>query len=290
MDKRRSRPISYGMKYIFFGTPNFAAIILKKLIDAGLPPAMVVCNPDKPVGRNKIITSPPTKILALENDVEVYQPENLKDSRDQLSTVNYKLAVVAAYAKIIPQEIINIFPKGIIGVHPSLLPKYRGASPIQQAILDGEKETGVTLYLIDKKVDHGPILSHVTCHMSHDYTYITLEEKLARIAGELLVGILPKYAENKISAIDQDHSKATFTNKFVTEDGLVDLEKDDPKMVARKIRALNPEPGLYTIKNGKRLKLLEVKKIDEKWVITKTQLEGKNPKDDKIVLNSSQVD
>ncbi|MDP1689001.1 MAG: methionyl-tRNA formyltransferase [bacterium] len=274
--------------FVFFGTPNFAAIILKKLMDAGLPPSLVICNPDKPVGRKKIVTPPPTKILALNNGIEVFQPENLKNVDYKLKAISYKLAVVAAYSKIIPQEIIDLFPHGIIGVHPSLLPKYRGASPIQQAILDGEKETGVTLYLIDEKVDHGQIL--VQRKLNYELrmmNYELAEQKLAELGSKLLIETLPKYLIGEIKPKSQDHSRATFTKKFKTEDGHVDLTKDKSEIIARKIRALNPEPGVYTIQNNKRLKLLEVKKVDDKWTITKTQLEGKKPKEDKISLDSN---
>lgn len=290
------------MKYIFFGTPNFAAIILGKLIDANMPPVLVVCNPDRPVGRKKILSPPPTKAIAEQSGILILQPEKLSDVSGQLSDAGAEFFVVAAYAKIIPHDILNIPRRGVIGVHPSLLPKYRGPSPIQQAILEGEKETGVTLYLLDEKVDHGPILTADNLQLTTDYNYETLEEKLARMAGELLVGILPKYIEGKIQLQEQDHTKATFTKKFITEDGFVDLSKDDPEIIARKIRALNPEPGVYTIQNGKRLKLLEVKMLaaspkageprqrrEDRWFISKTQLEGKKPKEDKILLGGGLV-
>lgn len=287
------------MKYIFFGTPTFAAIILEKLINAGYPPKVVVCNPDKPVGRKHVLTAPAVKNrimnyeLGIRNKIKILQPDKLERNIFNILNSKFDFAVVAAYGKIIPKNIIDSFSKGFIGVHPSLLPKFRGPSPIQQAILDGEKETGVSLYLIDEKVDNGPILATNKIQITSSDTYTILEEKLARMAGELLVGILPKYAENKIKATEQDHAKATFTKKFITEDGLVDLSKDDPEMIARKIRALNPEPGVYTIQNGlpaqagKRLKLLEVKIFDGKWIITKTQLEGKKPKEVKISLDAN---
>ena len=180
-----------------------------------MPPSGVVSNPDRPAGRKKIITSPPTKVLALEHGIPVYQPEKLS----KLEIENWKLeigepefAVVAAYAKIIPREVINAFPKGIIGVHPSLLPKYRGASPIQSAILNGDKETGVTLYQMDEKIDHGDILVNDKFQMTNSkITYEELEERLAELAGDLLVKILPDFAESGIKPAAQDESRATFT-------------------------------------------------------------------------------
>jgi len=259
---------------------------LQKLIDAGMPPALIVCNPDKPVGRKKILTAPPVKQLITDNQlpITVLQPEKLSVISHELLVSKLEFAVVAAYSKIIPKEILDALPDKFIGVHPSLLPKYRGPSPIQQTILDGKKETGVTLYAMDEKVDHGKIVSSSKYQVADGDTYITLEEKLARMGAELLISVMKPYVQGRLVPKEQNHAEATFTKKFTTENGLVDLEKDVPENIARKIRALNPEPGVYTFQNEKRLKLLEVKKVDDKLVITKTQLEGKTPKEGKIIL------
>ncbi|MFA5084446.1 MAG: methionyl-tRNA formyltransferase [Candidatus Paceibacterota bacterium] len=265
------------MEYIFFGTPDFAAIILEKLIKAGMPPVAVVCNPDRPVGRKKIITPPPSKVLAEKHGIKTYQPEKLgiDDLWSKIAEMDF--AVVAAYAKIIPKEILEIPRLGTIGVHPSLLPKYRGSSPIQSVILNGESETGVTLFLADEKVDHGKIVASIKYKVSNDETYETLVKKLAELGGDLLVETLPKFLKGEINPLPQDESQATYTKKFINEDGYVDLEKDKPEIIERKIRALNPEPGVWTMINNKRTKLLEAKLIDGKLKITKIQIEGKKP-------------
>jgi methionyl-tRNA formyltransferase len=281
------------MKYIFFGTPRFAAIILEKLIEAGFVPEAVVCNPDEPIGRKKIITPPPAKQLILDKkiNIPVYQPANLKNTSvvNSLRQINADVFIVAAYNKIISEEIINIPKFKTIGVHPSLLPKYRGPSPIQTAILNGEKETGTDLFLIDKDVDHGPVLASAKCEISEKDNYETLEKKLAELGAKLLIENLPKYLSGKIKPQEQDHLKATFTKKFSTEDGCVDLEKDSPELIFNKIRALNPDPGVFTFiqtKNGKkRVKLLEAKlnpthtdvygTKDGKLELLKVQPEGK---------------
>ncbi len=266
------------MKYIFFGTPDFAAIILEKLIKAGWPPIAIVCNPDRPVGRKKIITPPLTKLLALKYNIPVCQPEVLSISNFQFSISKPDFFIVAAYAKIIPKEILEMSRLGTIAVHPSLLPKYRGSSPIQTAILNGEKETGVTLFLADEKVDHGPIFAGRKLEFSiSNFQFLKLQQSLAELAGDLLVETLPKFIEGKITLLPQDESQATYTKKFITEDGRVDLGKDKPINIERKIRALNPEPGVWTIIDGKRTKLLEAELIDEKLKITKIQVEGKKP-------------
>ena len=282
------------MKYVFFGTPNFAAIILEKLISAGFIPEAVVCNPDKPVGRKKIITPPPVKqrILNLEsgikNKIKILQPEKLSDIKSQLSDVNCQLFIVAAYAKILPKEILEIPRLGTIGVHPSLLPKHRGATPIQTAILNGDEITGTTIFLIDEKMDHGAIIANSEFRIQNlEWNYETLMKKLAELSADLLIEILPNIEEKIKNAMPQNESQATYTKKFKTEDAYIepiDLEKaqngsaNSPQVavqIERKIRALNPEPGVFTIINDKRIKLLESKISDNKLKLIKIQKEGK---------------
>lgn len=270
------------MKYIFFGTPDFAAIILEKLIKVGFIPEAVVCNPDRPVGRKKIVTSPPTKALAEKHNIKILQPETLVNYKLQIADYNPDLFIVAAYAQIIPKEILEIPRLGTIGVHPSFLPKYRGSSPIQTAILNGDEETGVSLYLIDEKMDHGTIIVQRTL-VVQNLSFCELRGKLANLGADLLVETLPKFLDNEIKFVVQDEDKATYTKKFITEDGRVDL-KDDPLLVERKIRALNPEPGVFTFIDGKRVKLLEAEIFDGKIIIIKTQIEGKKPVKNSIIL------
>src|SRR3989344_3718301 len=250
-----------NMRYVFFGTPEFAAIILEKLIVAGFIPTAIVCNPDRPVGRKKIVTAPAVKILARKHDIKVLQPEQLEigppaggekfSARGgsafggEIGEVD--LAVVSAYAKILPKEIVDLPRLGTIGVHPSLLPKFRGASPIRSAILASETETGVTLYLLDEKVDHGAILATSHLPLAASETYETLMKKLAISAGDLLVETLPKFITGEIKPAPQDESKATYTKKFVAENGYIesaDLERAQREggeiaiQIDRKIRAL----------------------------------------------------
>jgi methionyl-tRNA formyltransferase len=269
------------MKYVFFGTPEFAAAILEKLIAAGLKPELVIANPDRPVGRKKIVTPPPTKVLAEKHGIKTYQPLKSNIEEFKVMARNAELAVVAAYAKIIPKNIIELFPKGVIGVHPSLLPKYRGASPIQTAILNGEHETGVSLYFIDEQVDHGTILAERKIGGIEGLNYTELHDRLAAVGGELLAETLPKYLAGDYKLQPQNDKEATYTKKFDDEDGRVDLNADDPVAIERKVRALNPEPGVWTIRRDgermKRMKILETKLIDGKLVLKKIQWEGKKP-------------
>lgn len=270
------------MKYIYFGTPEFAATVLRKLTEAGFTPIAVVTNPDRPVGRKKIITSPPVKNIALG---KVLQPEVLDEGfAQELKSLKPDFGILAAYGKIVPKAVIDVFPKGIIVVHPSLLPKYRGATPIQSAILAGKKETGTTLILMDEKVDHGPIITSSNLSMSDVDNFESLSKKLAELSGSLLIKTLPDYLSGKIKPQEQDHAQATYTKKFTTEDGFVDLKKDPPDLIWLKVRALNPEPGVFTLNlsrggpSPKRMKILEADLVEGRLVLKKVQMEGEKPK------------
>ncbi|MDP3015117.1 MAG: methionyl-tRNA formyltransferase [bacterium] len=310
------------MKFVFFGTPDFAAVILEKLINADFIPAAVVCNPDKPVGRKKIITLPAVKKLLIEKfkdlKIEILQPEILANYKLQITNYKPDFFIVAAYNKILPKEILEIPRLGTIGVHPSLLPKYRGPSPIQTAILNGDKITGVTLYLMDEKIDNGPILARRELPITNDDDYDTLSRKLAELGADLLIDFLRKMNQYlgsptsqklrninikevglpKIESKPQDESQATYTKKFKTEDAFIepaDLEKahgstGSPQEIRqlaieidRKIRALNPEPGVWTTMTitmtmTKRMKILEAILTPEgKLKLKKIQFEGKKP-------------
>jgi len=277
------------MRYIFFGTPKFAAIILEKLIKAGHIPSAVICNPDKPVGRKKIITAPEIKLIAQKYNIKVFQLKNLEIGNWKLEIDEIKpdFAIVAAYSQIIPKEILKIPQLGTIGVHPSLLPKYRGASPIQNAILNGDEITGTTLYLMDEKIDHGPILAKRELEFPiSNFQFSKLYNALAELSADLLIETLPNIEEKIKNATMQNESQVTYTKKIAIKDAFIkpdDLEKAQNKggkialEIEQKIRALNPEPGTFTFINNKRVKLLEAKIIEEKLKLTKIQVEGKKP-------------
>ncbi len=283
------------MKYIFFGTPEFAATILQKLIEADMPPLALVCNPDKPQGRKKIVTPPLTKELILKSEakIDILQPEILdNDFLEKLKSYKADFYVVAAYSKILNGKLINIPPRGVVGVHPSLLPKLRGASPIQSAILEGNETTGVTLFLIDEKVDHGVILAQQTLNRELNpptgrMNYEELSQKLAELSGNLLINILPRFTEGEIRPEPQNEDEATFTKKFTTKDAEVNVEDlkkaisgEDGQLadfVDRKIKALNPEPGVFTFIENKRTKLLSSDIKNGKLELKEIQFEGKNP-------------
>lgn len=272
---------------VFFGTPRFAAAVLESLVRAGIPPVAVVCNPDRPVGRKHIVTPPPVKVLAETHGIAVLQPNVPDDAfAARLRELRPDLFVVAAYANIIPQEILDIPLLGAIGVHPSLLPKYRGASPIQSAILAGERESGVSLYLMDAKMDHGPVLARASAPIAQDDSYLVLEAHLAALAGDLLAQTLPDFFAGTVRGVPQDDAEATFTKKFSTQDGFVDettlgaAERgENGDAVFRKILALNPEPGVWTLRDGVRIKLLEATLAPHGTLrLTLIQKEGERPR------------
>ncbi|MDE2001007.1 MAG: hypothetical protein KGI60_00385 [Patescibacteria group bacterium] len=240
-------------RYIFFGGREsaFAQIILDSLIAAGMPPVEAVRDAKKPL------------------------------DLDHLRSLNADFFVVAAFGKILKKDLLIIPPRGTIGIHPSLLPRYRGASPVQSVLLHDENETGTALFLIDEKVDNGPVLAEKKLAITDQDTYVSLIEKLARLSADLLIATMPAWLDDSLTAVPQDESKATFTRKFVTADAEVDLA-GDPRSAWLKIRALNPEPGAFTVlhlKNGKdlRLKLLEADLADGRLDLKKVQPEGKKP-------------
>ena len=217
------------IKFVFFGTPEFATIILEKLIKSGLKPRAVFRDPKESVS-----------ILI-----------------EKLNSLKPDLAVIAAYGKILPKEILEIPRHGFINVHPSLLPKYRGASPIQYAILNGDKETGVTIMKIDEKMDHGPILATSKFQITNSkITYPELSKKLAELGAELLIKTILDYISEKIKPVKQNHLKATYTKIIKKEDGKIDWSRSAQDL-ERMTRAYYPWPSAWTTWNGKILKILE---------------------------------
>jgi methionyl-tRNA formyltransferase len=279
------------MKYVFFGTPRFAEIVLSGLISRGFIPTALVCNPDRPLGRKKIVTPPPTKQLVLDKKLStlVLQPEKLDENFiEQLRALEPDFFVVAAYAKIIPAAMLSIPPLGTLGTHPSLLPAYRGASPIQSVILAGETKTGATIYEMDEKMDHGAIFAQEEVPLDALTTgYLALEEQLAKLSAQLLIKSIPALLDSSASPHAQDESYATFTKKFTTENGFIkDTEidaaivgaSDNTELIVRTIHAFGSEPGAWTIRNGKRIKLLEARMDGEALKLITTQEEGQKPK------------
>ncbi len=270
---------------VFWGTSKFSVFVLEEMERCGFLPEAIVTTPDKPRGRNLIINPPPVKIWAEKRNITLYQPISLKDFT---LPGKYEVFVLAAYGKIIPKNILNIPMHGFINVHPSLLPKWRGASPIQSSILAGEKENGVSVILLDEEMDHGPIIKKERNIIANEtQTYVELEERLARIGGKMVCEIIPEWINGQIKTIPQAESDATYCKKIDKKDGFIPpeiilgKEKDQEKIILaeRKVRALNPDPGTFTIlninKTEKRIKILSAKIIENIFVPEKIIPEGK---------------
>ncbi len=258
-------------KIIFFGTPEFSTIILKKLVNSPFCPIAVVTAPDKLTGRKQTLTPSCTKELSQKKNIPVFQPISLKNNIQiikELGNLKPDLFIVAAYGLILPLKILNIPRNGCINVHPSLLPKYRGASPIQQTILNGDKKTGTTLISMNEKMDNGPILAQQELKISiseSKINYPELSVKLAILSADLLIDILPKFLAKKIKLIKQNHEKATFVKRIKKEDGKIDWSKS-ANQIERMTRAYHPWPGTYTTLTTKKLKIIQVEilKINHK--------------------------
>lgn len=261
-------------RLIFFGTPEFAVPSLKELINSDFCPVAVVTAPDKSVGRHQTATPPPIKILAQKYKIPALQPERLKDQNfiEKFKNLKPDLVALTAYRKIIPKEILDIPRWGCLNVHPSLLPKYRGASPIQSAILNGEEETGVAVFKMDEKMDEGPILTQKSLPIEPEETAITLHKKLSELAAQLLMSTIekwvtfnamPKKIKDFFSLQPQNHQQATYTKILTKQDGKILWNKSSQE-IARQIRAFAGWPGTYCLlPDGKKLKIIKAIAIPE---------------------------
>jgi len=248
-------------KFIFLGNPEFGAIILEKLIEEDYKPTLVITNPDKPVGRKKILTSPPVKLIAQKYNIPITQPERIITLKEQLQNIDPDLIIVAAFGQILPKEILEIPKYGCLNIHPSLLPRWQGASPIQFTILYGDGETGVTIILMDEKMDHGQIISNIKYPISDiKITYKELEKDLAKLGAELLIKVIPEWINGKIKPRPQDESEATFTKILDREDGKIDWRKS-AQDIERQIRAFDPWPGSYCFwpEDGRKKRMIILK-------------------------------
>lgn len=244
------------MKIVFMGTPDFAVGALDALVRAGYEVAAVVTQPDKPKGRGKGVQCPPVKEYALQHGIPVLQPVKIREPETiaALSGYGADLFVVAAFGQILTQEILDMPRFGCVNIHASLLPKYRGAAPIQRAILDGETVTGVTLQQMNAGIDTGDILARVCVDIAPEDTGDSLFEKLMHAGAALLVETLPRIEAGEITPEAQDEAQATYAKRLSKELGQIDW-REDARNIERKVRAFHSWPGAYTTLSGKPFKL-----------------------------------
>ncbi len=240
-------------KIIFFGTSDFAVPALQALHKEGYEILSVITTPDEPAGRKQVAAPSPVKTAALRLGLKIGEFKNYLEIKDTT------IGIVASYGKIIPMEMLGQFKHGVLNIHPSLLPKYRGASPIQSAILSGENKTGVTIILLDEKLDHGPMISKTDYDLPSTKYFTEIKEDLARLGAKSLIKVLPDYLNGKIAPQEQDHTLATFTKKFIFADGKINWQKSAQE-IFNQVRALNPEPGTWTARKDRPQEILKILK------------------------------
>lgn len=249
-----------NMKVVFMGTPDFAKESLKAIYNAGYEIIGVVTNPDKPQGRGMKLTASPVKQFALEKDINIYQPEKVKNNKEfieKMENLNPDVICVVAYGKILPKELLEIPKLGCINVHGSLLPKYRGAAPIQWAVLNGDKTTGITTMYMDEGMDTGDMILKEEVKIGEDETTGELWERLETIGGELLVKTLKQIEQGTAPREKQsgEFSMAPMLNKEMAK---INWEEQDAKQIKNLVRGLNPIMGAYTYLDGKKIKFWKV--------------------------------
>ncbi len=267
------------LRFAFFGTPQLAVTVLDELERADLLPDLVVTTPDEKKGRGLRLSPTPVKEWALAHGIEVLQPSKLDtDFCSKLEAGSWQLFIVVAYGKILPKEVLEAPERSVLNVHPSLLPRLRGASPIKSAIVNDEKRTGVSIILLDEEMDHGPIVAQKPVSIWWPPRASELEEVLMREGGKLLAQILPEWVAGNIEAREQNHDLATYCEKIEKEDGLLDLNADAYKNLL-KIRAYEGWPGTYTffMRGDKkiRVQILDAHIESGKLFIDRVKPEGK---------------
>lgn len=255
------------MNIVYLGTPDFAVLPLIRLIESGKHNIVaVVTNRDKPVGRKGVITPPPVKVVAQKYSIPVYQYDKIKvEGVEDLKKLNPDVMITCAFGQILSQEILNIAKFGVLNIHASLLPKYRGASPIHYAILNGEKETGITIMKTDIGIDTGNILISESISIGETETCGQLFERLSFLGADLIMKALEVIESGCAKFIKQDHSKATFTKMIKKQDAFIDWQ-DSAVNVYNKIRAFNPAPIAYCMIKGEPFKIYSAEVVDKNGV------------------------
>jgi methionyl-tRNA formyltransferase len=264
-----------SMRLIFMGTPEFAVPALAQLVRDGHEVAAVFTQPDKPVGRGKQLHAPPVKTFALEHNITVHQPAKIKTNdevRAVFESIKPDACIVAAYGKILPEWLLKIPRLGCINIHASLLPKYRGAAPINWAIANGENEAGVTLMQMDAGMDTGAMLSKRATPIAPDETAIELTTRLSQIGAELLSETLPQIENGEITPEAQDETQVTYAPILKREDGLINWQMSATE-IANRVRAFQPWPSVFTMFRGARLIFWRAREVSQGSTIFSEQME-----------------
>lgn len=249
------------MRVIFMGTPQFAVPCLESLINSRHTVVGVVCQPDRKGNRNKIV-KPPVKVLAEKHNIDVYQFERVsRDGIDKLRVLNADIMITVAFGQILSDDVLKLTPNGVINVHASLLPSYRGSAPIHYAIINGEKTTGITIMQTAKEIDSGNIIMQESIQIKEDETTGELTERLSLLGADLLIRALDAIENNESKSIPQDHTKATYFPMLKKSDGEINWNKTSKEIVDF-VRGMQPWPTAYTFINDKMIKVLKANNIN----------------------------
>ena len=303
------------MRIVFMGTPDFSVPTLEALVASEHEVVGVVTQPDKPKGRGKEIHMSPVKECALQHNIPVYQPVRARDEAfvDEMRALNPDVMVVIAFGQILPKSLLELPKYGCVNIHASLLPKYRGAAPIQWAVINGDEETGITTMMMDVEMDTGDMLEKTVVKLDPEETGGSLFDRLSLLGGDLILSTLSKLEKGEITPVPQDHEKATYVKKISNSMGDIDWTMDAVS-IERLVRGLNPWPSAFTRWNGKMLKIWEAKVLPDPDVklpcgsvisasdeglkiqtgagvlcVTSLQLEGKKRMDTAAFLRGYQV-
>jgi methionyl-tRNA formyltransferase len=263
------------LNFVYFGTPSVASETLAYLIEHGFTPALVVTSPDAPRGRGLVLTPSPVKTLAELHGIPVLTPDTLDDAAIlAIAAYGAEVGVCVAYGKIFPETLINTFPHGVLNIHYSLLPRHRGATPLEGALLAGDTTTGVTIQKMVKALDAGDIIAQSTTPIDPDETVRELRPRLITLGAELLVATLPAYVAGTITPVPQDASLMTRSGKLKKEDGCLDLTAP-PEENWRKYRAYADTIGTYFMHEGKRVKITQASYANGRFTVERVIPEGK---------------
>ena len=251
-------------KLLFAGTPDFALQSLRALCDEGFVPVAVLTQPDRPAGRGRKVTESPVKQFALKNGIDVWQPKTLKDAGivRQIAQAEADLMIVAAYGLLLPQAVLDLPKRGCVNVHASLLPRWRGAAPVQAAILEGDEITGISLMQMEAGLDTGPVLASASIEIGADESAGDLQGRLATLGGELLAGHIAEILAGNVEPLPQDESQATYAGKIRKENAAIDWTRSASE-ISRMVRAYNPAPGARFDLDGEIVKCWRAEPVEE---------------------------
>ena len=250
-------------KLLFAGTPEFAQESLRALHQAGITPTAVLTQPERPAGRGKKLTESPVKQFAVAQNMPVWQPESLRDADivAQIAATQPDLIIVAAYGLLLPQAVLDLPARGCVNVHASLLPRWRGAAPIQAAILAGDAQSGISLMQMEAGLDTGPVMARAAISIGVEETAGALHDRLAMLGGELLVQNIGAILDGELEAIPQDSALATYAGKIRKQDAAIDWNQS-AEQILRKIRAYDPVPGASFELDGEIIKCWKAERVD----------------------------